>query len=606
MWLTAAYLLSTAQLAPVRTVIVSWDGAANWVVKRMLAEGKLRNLQEMVRQGASADHMLPAFPSKTAVSHVSMFSGATSDITGVVGNSVPLLPKSEHTLLETRSGFDANSHLIDPFWVSAARAGWRVSALSAAGSYPPSADIARLKATNTPLDRFIEFSGFEGGMVPEQTFTASDGTLKIGDQTVTVRAIKNGSGLFDSVLVSGTTADQKPFSTILKPYSPRTEGPIRDYWAGPFRVSTGNKSGNAWFRVWELDARTGKMLLYQRKVSAILGSQDARAYEEAYDGFHDDAVTTYSTGGFGVQSYAGGNGKAEDRLLETVSLDCEFLFRGFRFALQNFNPDLLFTYSPVIDSVGHHLVGILDHTSPLFEPKRAAKLWPVYEKTYQILDAWLGRMRREAGDKTNFVLVSDHGMQGIAQEFNVNRCLEMAGLLGARDGKIDLSSTFVLAPPWADNMVVANSTDWKGGIVSASEKAELLQKATDALLAAKTPEGKPIVKAIHSSSMAPGVSPGMVKWTDLIIDLHSGFYPSNKVRTELLTSMGPIGGGAHGFDRTRPLMHSIFFAAGPSFKAGVKLREICAEDIAPTLGQVLGIKIAPEANGVVRATILKG
>ncbi|HVL40398.1 MAG TPA: alkaline phosphatase family protein, partial [Fimbriimonadaceae bacterium] len=50
---------------PRKVVLVSWDGAADWVVDRLLAENKLPNLARMAKQGAAAEHMLAVFPSKT-------------------------------------------------------------------------------------------------------------------------------------------------------------------------------------------------------------------------------------------------------------------------------------------------------------------------------------------------------------------------------------------------------------------------------------------------------------------------------------------------------------------------------------------------------------
>ncbi len=532
MILCAALAVMQVQVSRPRTVIISWDGAANWVVQRMLAERKLPNLQDMVSHGATANFMLPAFPSKTAVSHMSLFSGTTPDVNGVIGNSVPLLPKSEHTLLETRSGFSGLNHRTSPLWVVAAEQGIRVAALSAAGSFPPSADQDRLRASKTPLDRYVEFSGFEAAMAPEAIYTAPSGTIQIGEQQIHYEAQKSGTGKYEFVKLSGTDCDGKPFSVLAKDYPARTIGRVRDGWIGPFKCKT-DKVGMAWFRLWSLDAETGKMSLYQRKVSGTQGTEDlvaTAAYQDAYDGFHDDAATTYANGDFGKPLYSGGDGTAESRLLETFALDCEFMFRGFKYSLQNLNPGLIFHYSPIIDSLGHQLMGLLDKASPKYNARTADRLWPIYEQAYIILDRWLGEVRREAGNKTNYVLVSDHGMQGVGYEFNVNACLEAAGLLGMKDGKIDLSSTFVMAPPWADNMLVVNSRQWKGGVVEPAERSAILAKARAALLSVRSPEGHPVVKAIYNSGTAPRVSPGMADWTDLIIDLHTGYTTSSKAK----------------------------------------------------------------------------
>ena len=95
---------------------MSWDGAADWVVDRLLAEGKLPNLAKLSETGAAADYMLASYPSKTAVGHASIFTGVWPATHGVTGNSVPILPRSEHTFLESRSGFSSASLRFEPIY----------------------------------------------------------------------------------------------------------------------------------------------------------------------------------------------------------------------------------------------------------------------------------------------------------------------------------------------------------------------------------------------------------------------------------------------------------------------------------------------------------
>ncbi|MES2459149.1 MAG: alkaline phosphatase family protein, partial [Armatimonadota bacterium] len=103
-----------------RVVIVSWDGAANWIVSRLVAEGKLPNVARLAKQGVQAAYSTPAFPSKTACGHAALWTGAYGDVNGITGNSVPVLPRGEHTLLESRSAFLSSSLLAEPLYVTAA------------------------------------------------------------------------------------------------------------------------------------------------------------------------------------------------------------------------------------------------------------------------------------------------------------------------------------------------------------------------------------------------------------------------------------------------------------------------------------------------------
>src|SRR5437870_3531990 len=94
-WLGLAALVfglaGTAQTAPARrAIIVSWDGAANWVVDRLLAEGRLPNVARLAKMGVRAEYCTPAYPSKTFPGHAALWTGAYGDVNGITNNDTPL------------------------------------------------------------------------------------------------------------------------------------------------------------------------------------------------------------------------------------------------------------------------------------------------------------------------------------------------------------------------------------------------------------------------------------------------------------------------------------------------------------------------------------
>lgn len=54
--------------------------------------------------------------------------------------------------------------------------------------------------------------------------------------------------------------------------------------------------------------------------------------------------------------------------------------------------------------------------------------------------------------------------------------------------------------------------------------------------------------------------------------------------------------GTHGFDPDAPEMQAVFFAHGPSFRAGVRLDRMDSVDVQPLLGRLLGIDV-PDGDG---------
>lgn len=614
----------SALVRPSTTVVVSWDGGGNWVVQRLVNEGKLPNVARLAKMGVFASSVKPPFPSKTAVSHFSLFSGTNPDTNGVVGNSVPLWPRNEHTILEQRSGFDANSHLVEPLWVTAAKNNLKVLALSAAGSYPPDPDVARLKEAKADLSNYREFSGFEskledGRMIEpnpwKESLVGPAGAIgkvrsfdfSVGETGFRFSIYRTKEGPRGEIAQLGE-AGKVVSSSVLT--ASAAEDSVK-YWSKPFRIVKGGLTANTLFRLWSLDFEAGKAELYQTKPAAIRGTESDevnRTYEDAYGAFHDDAWWTYGRGGLGKTVWQGGNGEAEKRILEIVRLDCEFLKRSFRYGLKTWKPDLVFHYTPMSDSAGHTLMGMLDDQVESYKPELAAKVWPVYERVFQLQDEWLGDMMDAAGPNSAFCLVSDHGMEGTTKKLMVNKVLEEAGLLAyGPDNKLDLAKTKICSPPWGDNVLVVNSTAWKGGIVPPSEVNSVVEAARKALMAIKDPKTQhPIVTNAWSGSELAQVGNGGASGADLCIDVLPGYYPSGaRAKSIIVNEELPKGAGNHGMWFERPKMRSIFVLGGYGVERLGLIPTIRTIDVTPTICALLGIPAPTTSQGIALKELIK-
>ena len=164
---------------PPRLVLVSWDGAADWVVDRLLAAGSLPNLARLAARGVAADYSVSTFPTKTAAAHAALWTGCWGTCNGVTSNEIPVLPAAEHTLLEQRSGYSSRALTAEPIFVAAARAGRSVVVLSATQSYPPEPIVDALRrglppGGDDPAARYRSFSGFELTVAPGRVLGAGD------------------------------------------------------------------------------------------------------------------------------------------------------------------------------------------------------------------------------------------------------------------------------------------------------------------------------------------------------------------------------------------------------------------------------------------------
>jgi predicted AlkP superfamily phosphohydrolase/phosphomutase len=191
-------------------------------------------------------------------------------------------------------------------------------------------------------------------------------------------------------------------------------------------------------------------------------------------------------------------------------------------------------------------------------------------------------------------------MLGYSNLFYPNVVLERSGLLTRTpDNRIDLSRTQICAPAWGDFFLNVNSTEWKGGIVSAVQRDIVIRKAMDALLNAVDPEtGRHIVTRVFRSEELSGLGAGGPAGGDLYLDVADGYLPSNVLADRTVRAYAiPAGGGNHGFYAQRRKMQTIWYAAGPGFAHSKTLSNIRQIDIIPTLSRAFGIPIPANATG---------
>lgn len=620
--LAFADVSAVTQQTPPRLVVISWDGAPDWAVDRLLTEGRLPNLARLAARGAVAAHSVAAWPSKTAVGHAALWTGCWGDCNGITGNSVPVLPRAEHTLLEAARGFSSEALTAEPLYVTAAKAGRRVAVLSATHVWPFAPHLAAFAAAGVPADRFVAFSGFEEEIAPgrlhraDELRTAGKGwrdlpshrgrplelDLPCGDTTLVGLAFDDPAdpvaGL-DTVLIRRSRADSGA-QALLKPHAAAT-APLG--WSAPFPVRRGDGEGVTLFRLFDLAPDGSRLALYRRGAHVVAATGPAAAiagYRAAYPAFHDDAFWLYRRGGLGPTLETGGDGEAERRVVEIVAHDCDLLITGTRWALEDWRADVVFHYSPMTDSAGHAWVGALDPDVPGHDPAAAARLWPFYAAVFDQVDRWLGALVEAAGPDAVIALASDHGTAGVRRFVDVNRILERAGLLARLPGGgIDLARTRVLAPAFADFFLTVNDTSWLGGIVVPAERDRVLDAAVSALLAARDPDtGHAVIERVFRPGQFPGRGIGGPRGGDLYFDPAPGYYPAQLPVDRIVAPLpGAWGEGAHGFDPERRTMHAIFVVAGPGVARGAMLPTIRQIDVAPTLARLVGIPAPAQAVG---------
>lgn len=579
------------------------------MASRLLAEGKLPNLQRLVREGNWSDGMITSFPTKTAAAHAMLWTGTYGHTNGITGNSILLEPASEHSLLEGRSGYFSNGLKAEPLWVTTARAGLMTYVFHATQAYPFEKHLDQL--ASTAREKLQMLYGYTQINLPGQVFSEQ----KTPTAPAWGWAIPEARGA--EAREFGFDVGEDPFWAVLfdDPIDPAkgcdTLGIARDKQATAFeaRVKPGEKAAfsipvsttlqdeTLWFsfRLFELDPIASHFLIYRTSAQAVVTTSEdfPGAGELSLETFAGNGGSSlYRTGDLGARLPEGGAGEAEDRFLETVDHLTEQISKQAEHVLKRGDYRLLVLYSPVLDEVAHAFAGYLDPATPGYEETLAAKLWPKMTRAFETQDRFLGwLMDYAAQDGAQILLVSDHGMAGTSRLLNVNIALERAGLLGLTpERSIDLSRTRALLLPLSDASVAVNTLDRKGGIVPVEEKPSVLKEVQKILDLVEDPAtGKRVVKDFFYSSTNGLIQPGGTTTGDLFLDLIPGYYFSSSTeKDELVTEIAPEGN--HIFLPTRRDLLAICGTWGPLVSEVQRWPRVRAIDIVPTVLDLLHLE----------------
>lgn len=618
--LAPAYASPAAPVTANRLVIVSWDAAADWIMDRLVAQGKMPNMAKLAREGVRADYVVPPFPSITAPSHAALWTATTPDLNGITYNSVSILPKSEHTVLETMSGFDSTPLLDDPIWMSVVTSGRRAIVLSATQSVPIDGYYAKMTAAGIPKGHLNAIAGRFGGGLPFGIYSHPDAISAtepagLPPHTGPVRSLNlsMGDSPFQCFFFDAKSDPKKGFDTAIIESMDGESVVLKPGWSKPgttdkfssrINVKLGNTTATVRFRLFALSSDGSSFLLYHTAAKTLAFTTPVTyAFPFASGGEGEVPFWDYKAGKLGKPLWENGDGSAERRLIELVRLAVSQFRAETRIAMKSWQWNLIMHYSPFPDAFEHIMTAYIDPKCHAYRPDLAKKLWPYLEQLYRIHDEWIGDMLAARPKDCIVAVVSDHGMQGVSRSFYTNAVLKSVGLLAVdENGKIDLSKTKALAPPWylAEGIVI-NDTSWKGGIVRPEDKRAVQAAAEEAIRNATDPDTgvRPVTKIYESPSRL--LSLGGPRTVDFAFDLQRDYCPEDDL-SPVVAGAAKLGSGMHGFVPWRPMMHSIFYASGPGLKTGRVLPGMPATEVIPTLCKALGW---PVPNASLRATKMR-
>jgi predicted AlkP superfamily phosphohydrolase/phosphomutase len=599
----------SSQTPPIKAIVLAWDGAVPSFVHEMLRAGQLPNLAKLIDGGVFADDVIPSFPSLTASGFASVWTGAPPSLTGISGNRVPRLPRSQFTILESSAGFNNALLQAEPLWASAERAGRRVV-------------VTHVPFGGDKSDRGVHFQGYRGiagrdGIVnrlnskpqpakswenlPPSAVPPLEITFAIGASTFYGLLIDDPSDPqegYDTLLVA-SGRDGKDIKAKLKSELAGPGGEL--FWSKPIHVKANDgRDAITYLRLFDLKpSGVDFFLFFTRPTREIVSRPDlmdgANSTVRAFIG--NGAHPLYSQGTFGPTLPNGGDGAAEARYLETVSFAQHQLAETNRWALEHLPWELFVAYTPFPDEAEHMWRGFLDPGLPGFRQDIADRLRPLLQQAYRLSDELLGLLMTHRTEHTIVALISDHGMEATHRLVAINKVLQERGILAVDErGRVDLARTKAIYPAINNGYLLINSTDRKAGIVTPEERQDVVRRISELLFEIRDGERQVVTAVYDAQTDGNAMGIGGEAGGDISIDLLPGYEPDPKLgATEIVAKRAPH--GMHGFNPLRPSMRTLMVLNGPGIQAGYHLRDVRIVDFAPTLAELLAVPIPKDATG---------
>ncbi|HUR72102.1 MAG TPA: alkaline phosphatase family protein [Candidatus Limnocylindrales bacterium] len=593
-----------------KAIVMAWDGTVPAFVKQLVQDGKLPNLAKLIAGGAFADTVMPGYPSKTAPGFASLMTGAPPRVTGISGNRVPRAPRDQFTILESLPGFAGAPLRAEPIWATARRAG-KTSVVSHIPSFAEERSESLVRFAGYDLvvgrDGIVTRRAIKSESSPpwknppasdappiEFEFTAGE-SLLFGLLIDDPADVQIG---YDTAIIS-TDRDGREIKTKLKPAPSGPGGEL--FWSRPIAVrASGTSNAKVYFRLFDIKADGSDFFLYFTRPTPDLElKQDTEASPTVRTFIGNGASILYQNGALGRTVAHGGNGGAEARYLETILFAQHQLMETNRWAIENLPWDLFLAYTPFPDEAEHAWRGHLDTTLPNFRPDIAEKLRPFLEQVYRSSDEHLGMLLSKRPENTAFVVISDHGMQGIYKKVALNPFLQDKQFLVLdSQNRVDLTRSKIMYPTVNSGYLVINSIDRKGGIVRDDERDELVRNLREALFALRDGERQVVISIIDAASEGDEKGIGGEVGGDLYIELAPGYdFDPRLSGGQWITDAEPY--GTHGASPDQASMRTLMVFNGPGIRPGQGLTNARLIDFAPTLAWILGLPRPKDATGSV-------
>lgn len=593
-----------------RLVVALLEGAGARLVEAAAGRGALPHLEALRREGSVA-RLRPPFPARRAAAQATLWTGAWPDRHGVVGDGAS---RPSGSVLDTTPGDRSTGLASEPLWLTAAREGVPTVVVNVRQAWPAAPFLGE-KRFGGDFGRHLivltaDDSGIEGAVLTERdlqprppaAWTGEAGAearevdIPVGGTTVPGLLVDDPedpvSG-FDTLVLSG--ARDLSRAVTLKPF-PAGRAP------DPFvsvPITTPEGPAFVHFRLFALSPDGREILLWHSAGARTLASHEGvEAAARALQGLlNAGAHRLYLDGALGEPLWDGGDGRAEQRYLETVALAVRQHARLASLVLERMRWGLVVLALPFPDEPMEVWGGRLDPTRRDHDAALAVRLRPFLDQALRLVDDWVGEVARRNPSDAALAVLGDRGLGGVDTVVRPNVALEAAGLLATgEDGAVDLKSTKVVYAPANGAFLVVNGESRPGGVQPRRGDSLVRGAAIGAMREMRDPStGEPVIAELLMPGQK-GTPPG--------IGGRSGGYlylrPAPGVRLSPETT-GPaveaVGPTADAFDPDEESAPALLVLTGRGVAGGRNLGDVSAVSLAPTLARLLGLHPPGQAQG---------
>jgi predicted AlkP superfamily pyrophosphatase or phosphodiesterase len=233
-----------------------------------------------------------------------------------------------------------------------------------------------------------------------------------------------------------------------------------------------------------------------------------------------------------------------------------------------------------------HLVEV-DHVGHRVGPLTPDAYWACSYADDRVRDVLEAIDAAGLAERTAVLVVSDHGFHAVTKHIHPNVAFRKEGLLKAEGMKIASKQVFAVAQGGSTFVYV----------LDAGRRDEIIARIRPMLAALEGVQS--VIEEKDFPSMGLADRARDPRMADLVLTCRGGYsFTNTHTGDAAVQAVTPR--GTHGHDHRDPRLLATFIAAGAGIKRGATLSSVDNRDVAPTIAELLGLKMDNVEGKVLR------